>query len=601
MKKSIFICLFIAACLPFTACKKQEPAASSPQPDSPPPASAAAVKPGAAAAPAFTPARKTSYEDVTAQLDPGGSVFLYLATDQWLSGVSAKVSDLRQLVLGLPGVAGPERGQVNLAFDVLARLAKSSGVEDLNGVGLSGVQIAPELYRTKMILHHGPGAGKGFLWNLFGRAPHGLTGLDLLPKNTGLAVFGDFDVGQVWQILERELAQAGVPELANFARAWPQLFEQRTQIPWPQFLGSLGGELGLALTLDETRRVTLPLGRNPIELPEPGLLLAVKVNDDLLYDRISGELEKNPQTVKVNEPELKLCAMPLPVPLPLPLQLVAARSGGYFFLATSPDLVRTAVATRQGKQPGLRSTPEFQTLARHVPSQGNQFSYVNRRFSETVLNIQKQVMQSGGLPPEALAIMDKLVFSQEPSYGLSVGGHTASGWQTVSVGNRDSSAAMLVVPAVAVPAIGAGLLLPALAKAKSRAQTINSVNQLKQIGLAARMYANDHGDKFPPAETWCDALKEYLGDSAKVLKSPGDSGTGPCSYGYNSRLSGLDESKINPQTVAFFETEAGWNQHGGQESLLPKPRYPGVYVIGFADGSVQQVSEARIGSLRWDP
>ena len=86
-----------------------------------------------------------------------------------------------------------------------------------------------------------------------------------------------------------------------------------------------------------------------------------------------------------------------------------------------------------------------------------------------------------------------------------------------------------------------------------------------------------------------------------MLKSPGDSGTGPCSYGYNDRLSGLDESKINPQTVAFFETEAGWNQHGGPESLLPQPRYPGVYVIGFADGSVQQVPAARIGSLRWDP
>lgn len=46
-------------------------------------------------------------------------------------------------------------------------------------------------------------------------------------------------------------------------------------------------------------------------------------------------------------------------------------------------------------------------------------------------------------------------------------------------------------------AILAGMLLPALAKAKGRAQSINCTSNLKQIGLAARMYANDHQETFP--------------------------------------------------------------------------------------------------------
>lgn len=54
---------------------------------------------------------------------------------------------------------------------------------------------------------------------------------------------------------------------------------------------------------------------------------------------------------------------------------------------------------------------------------------------------------------------------------------------------------------MAIIAILAGMLLPALSQAKTKAQGVHCINNLKQVQLAWYMYANDHQDNLP-GDNW---------------------------------------------------------------------------------------------------
>jgi hypothetical protein len=125
---------------------------------------------------------------------------------------------------------------------------------------------------------------------------------------------------------------------------------------------------------------------------------------------------------------------------------------------------------------------------------------------------------------------------------------------------------------LSMAAIPAALLLPALARAKAKAQQINCVANLKQVGLATRIYSNDHKGVFPPD---FPSMANELG-TPRILVCPAD----------QHHRAALNWNEFDPgRNLSYDFLKPGITEDAATPQVIFRCPVHGNVVMG--DGSVQ--------------
>ncbi|MEA3209116.1 MAG: hypothetical protein QOE70_2173 [Chthoniobacter sp.] len=506
-----------------------------------PPTAAATPSPAPVVAPVQS-AEPNSFEEVAAQLDRGGALYLYLSTEAWLAGLSQQIESLRDLALSsMPGSQDPaEREQARRTFGILTDLVRKSGLEEITGLGASSLAVEPGIYRNKLFVHHHAGKGNGFMWSALGKAPHPLAALDLLPAETAMAAFSDLDLAQLIGVVRQQIEASGIPELKQGLEQGLAQFAKLAGMSLDELLQSLGGSSGLVITLDPSRTIKLPIPNVEESIPKPRVALLVQVKDDRIFQLLDKTLAGNATVVRVDEPTLRLRSMPMPVLPGWELRPSVAQWGGYLVLASDEKLIREIIAAHDGGK-GFKSTPEYARLSAGLPSEGNSFQLATARYAETRNRLQHLIMKNQpAATAEQAALVEKLLTFQKVGASLGISTHLPNGWLTVGKGTH--GAGQLMLPLLIAPAaILAGVAVPVFGEVQERGKATKSLSNAKQIGLGCKLYAQDNNGKFPPS---IEALvPDYLPDRSVFISpfAPNE----PIGYAYTS---GLTEASP-PDTV----------------------------------------------------
>ena len=483
--------------------------------------------------PVLVSAEPNSFDEVTAQLDRGGSFYAYVSTEKWLADLTSQLGNWHNFLQSTSGAATPlDQKTYQSLIKFADNLYTHSGVQHSTGVGASSFAIAPKVSRDKLFVHHRTGQGDRPFWSAFGKTPQTLSALDFLPPHTAIAGFANCDANAIVAFLQKEVAQSDIPEAKTTLEKALLQFSTELGLSLQDALGSLADSVGIIITLDSDKPIALPIPDQKVSFPAPQVALLFQVKSERIFRQMDKLIESHDHLTKIDQADLHLRILPPLNDLPLEVCPTIAQWGGYLIVATGEKIVREIIAAKTTGQ-GFKNTSEFSQIASGLPKMGNGFFIATALAGNQVVRLQKEMIATQpSTTPAQLTLVKKLLEANKSHSFYTVISHLPNGWLAIN------QSIQLESPTSSTPANSVATS-PMVTSLRSKAQAAASLSHARQIAMACKLYADDHGGKFPPSLQ--GLVPDYLPNVATFVSpfAPSE----PIGYVYHPNANSLADPK----------------------------------------------------------
>ena len=281
---------------------------------------------------------------------------------------------------------------------------------------------------------------------------------------------------------------------------------------------------------------------------------------------------------------------------------------GNLYVALYPQVVSAAADHVAARAPNLLTNPSFRALRKRlgdVPA--NSISFVDlpqtapQGYQTTMLmsRLYLGMADMFGVPSPPLLPppLPKLMPHIGPAGGVTW--VDDQGYHAHAISPFPGSGVLCTQNDLAISqaAMLTGVMLPAVSAARSSAQEAAGLSHLKQISIAAIVYAHEHRDAYPPH---LGAALPYTNNAAAVFIHPSAKARPPAGF---AQMTEQEQSDWVNEHTSYLYFVAGRKASEGNPSMdiiaCAKPRFArqGRIGVAFADGHCETVPVGRVHAM----
>ena len=441
--------------------------------------------------------RPTPFASVAKNLDQGGDYYMILSAEQAIKKVTDSVNSLVAILEPELNKNAVTKDSSQKIIKAVRAIVSNIGLNDIQGVGLSSLPMEEHLNRVRLVATHKSENGEGLIWKLSDGENKALDFLKMAPTDSVLVSTGNLNLEYLYNWLDTQAKLSGVPELKDGLKTYVDLVKIMAKVDILELIKSTNSEVGLIVTLDETKKTTITDTDLNLSFSQPNVAIMFKVKNDKIFNQIAKNLP--PTFVKKGKDGLNSITIPVPAQKELKGLTIAptiTQVEDMLIISLNDTIVPKMLAARKsGKD--ITKTANFKKLANDIPLNGISGDYLDNRFAKEIGGLYTDILiaavQGTSAETEGIINLVKENFKNKAYFSVS---SKINNGIVCKMNNENDTISELFSTITLVPvaygSIIAAIAVPSLSNNRASAISQTKVANIKIVQAAMANYlAND--------------------------------------------------------------------------------------------------------------